>query len=70
MNSIELTLVSTSINSPYDYFVFYTEYDGVASGFEEWRYLANSSSVPEPAMVALLAVGLLGMVIARRRIKV
>jgi hypothetical protein len=52
-----------------DYFGFYTEYDGVSSGFEEWRYLA-STDVPEPGMVGLLAIGLLSMVVVRRRRKI
>ncbi len=60
-------LESMITGSPDDYFAFYTEYDQVGSGFEEWKYLAKSSSVPEPGMVALLAVGLLGMVVIRRK---
>jgi len=49
-----------------DYFGFYTEYSGVDSGFEEWSYLA-ATDVPEPGMVGLLAIGLLGMAVSRRR---
>ena len=51
-----------------DYFSFYTEYNGADSGFEEWSYL--DKTVPEPGMIGLLAIGLLGMVAARRRTKV
>ena len=32
-------------------------------------YVKNPSQVPEPAIVGLLAIGLLGMVVARRRMK-
>ncbi len=46
-----------------DYFVFYTEYDnadfGANSGFEEWRYLAKTTTVLEPASIALMGLGLL-----------
>lgn len=52
-----------------DWFGFYSEYSRADSGFEEWSYLA-STDVPEPGMVGLLAIGLLGMVVARRRLKV
>ena len=53
--------------APEDYFVFYTEYDNVGSGFEEWNYLARSVTVPEPGTLAMLGFGLTGLVAFRRR---
>jgi hypothetical protein len=51
--------------SPNDYFVLYTEYDRVGSGFEEWRYLA-AEDVPGPGTLVLLSVGLLGISFVRK----
>ncbi len=60
-------LASLIQGAPDDYFVFYTEYDNVGSGFEEWRYLAKSVQVSEPGTLALLGLGLAGLIAARKR---
>jgi len=52
-----------------DYFVFYTEYNNVGSGFEEWNYLAKSVTVSEPGTLAMLGLGLTGLVVFRRRVR-
>jgi len=49
--------------SPDSQLVFYTEYDRVSSGFEEWRYLAK---VPEVGTLGLLGLALLLLALSRR----
>lgn len=52
--------------SPDDQLVFYSEYDRVGSGFEEWRYLA-AVPVPEPGTFGLLLLAFALLFISRKR---
>ena len=45
--------------------------DGTSGGaISHVEIFGNSSNVPEPGMIGLLAIGLIGVVVARRRMKV
>ena len=52
--------------SPDDQLAFYSEYDRVDSGFEEWRYLA-ATSVPEPGTLGLLLMAFGFLFVSRKR---
>jgi hypothetical protein len=58
--------VSLLSGSPNDYFVLYTEYDRVGSGFEEWSYLSKERTVPEPGALILMALGLISLGVVRK----
>lgn len=52
--------------NPNDFFVFYSEYEGADSGFEEWRF-RDVPAIPQPGTLALFAMGLLGLGFVSRR---
>lgn len=51
------------------YLYFYSEFENTNDGFEEWAVsdVAYNPDVPEPATMAILAIGGMGLLIRRRR---
>lgn len=66
-DSLQITLTAlTSFGASTDLLFFPAKFQTTLGSFEP----GGTTTVPEPTMVGLLAIGLLGMLVARRRMKV